>query len=336
MHEAQNTVFISYRRKPASFIARAIFMDLREHGYDVFMDVENINAGEFGTIIDNQIKARAHFVIILTTGTVARFDEEKDWLRHEIEYAMAQKRNIVPLLIDGFTFNKTTKRYLTGDLAALPRMNGLPVPHEYFDEAMEKLRTRFLKAPEYVKTEPTPPAEQAEVERKIEEVAAQTPPTKVELSAEDYFNRGVLQHIIGNDDRAIADYEEAIRLNPQYAAAYNNRGLVRQAQGDLKVALADYDEAIRLNPLAPEGYGNRGTARIAQGDFDGGLADYAEMIRTQPGVCRRRLQQSRGCAPSQRRPRRGDCRFRGSNPTQPAVCRSLQQPGECARNTTRL
>ncbi|MFN8565490.1 MAG: hypothetical protein U0703_28540 [Anaerolineae bacterium] len=42
---------------------------------------------------------------------------------------MEHKRNIVPLLIDGFKFNKTAKKYLTGKLADLPKLNGLHVPH---------------------------------------------------------------------------------------------------------------------------------------------------------------------------------------------------------------
>src|SRR4051812_18058295 len=41
------TVFLSYRRDVSAFIARAIFMDLRQHGYDVFMAVESIDSGQF-------------------------------------------------------------------------------------------------------------------------------------------------------------------------------------------------------------------------------------------------------------------------------------------------
>ena len=73
MPEEHKTVFISYRRSVASFIARAIFQDLRANGYDVFMDVESIDSGLFNRIILNQIEARAHFLIILTPGTVKLF-----------------------------------------------------------------------------------------------------------------------------------------------------------------------------------------------------------------------------------------------------------------------
>ena len=107
MPEEQKTVFISYRRSVASFIARSVFMDLREHGYDVFMDVESINSGQFDKIILRQIEARAHFLVILTPGTVERCTDRHDWLRREIKYAIEKQRNIVPLLINNFSFEGT-------------------------------------------------------------------------------------------------------------------------------------------------------------------------------------------------------------------------------------
>jgi hypothetical protein len=129
MPEEHKTVFISYRRNVASFIARAIFLDLRVNGYDVFMDVESIDSGTFDTIILNQIEARAHFVLILTPGTLDRVNEPEDWLRREIEYAMDKQRNIVPLFVSGFSF-AGTEQYLTGKLAQLHRFNGVNVPHD--------------------------------------------------------------------------------------------------------------------------------------------------------------------------------------------------------------
>src|SRR5262245_42727437 len=134
--DANKTVFISYRRDVASFIARAIFMDLRQHGYDVFMDVETIDSGEFDTVLLNQIAARAHFVLILTPGTLERCNEPGDWLRREIEEALRLKRNIVPLFINNFDLREA-EPLLTGELAQLKRLNALDVPHNYFDAAME-------------------------------------------------------------------------------------------------------------------------------------------------------------------------------------------------------
>jgi hypothetical protein len=146
MADINNTVFISYRRDASSFIARAVFMELRQNGFDVFMDVEGIDSGEFDRVLLNQIAARAHFILILTPGSVERCVDPNDWLRREIEYAISLQRNVVPLLANGFTFTGT-EQYLIGSLSNVTKYNALNVPHDYFDAAMEKLRSRFLKQP---------------------------------------------------------------------------------------------------------------------------------------------------------------------------------------------
>ena len=147
MADPKPTVFLSYRRNVSSFIARAVFQHLRQHQYDVFMDVESIDSGQFEKIILAQITARAHFLVVLTPGTLERCREPGDWLKREIEYAMDFGRNIVPILVNEFRFDDHALTYLIGKLSALPRYNALPLPHEYFDAAMKRLRTRFLKQP---------------------------------------------------------------------------------------------------------------------------------------------------------------------------------------------
>ena len=68
-------------------------------------------------------------------------------------------------------------------------------------------------------------------------------------------------------DDAVADYDEAIRLQPDSAAAYYNRGLAKDALKRYDDAIADYDEAIRLQPDAtPAAYYNRGAAKAAIGE----------------------------------------------------------------------
>ncbi len=144
MGEAEKTVFISYRRSVSRHLARAIALDLRIHGYDVFLDVDTIDNGEFDQIVLRQIALRTHFVLVLSRGSLERCAAEGDWLRREIETALHQKRNIVPILDAGFSFHAEA-RHLPPSLRDLPRFNGIPIYHFYFDAAMQTLRSRFLK-----------------------------------------------------------------------------------------------------------------------------------------------------------------------------------------------
>jgi hypothetical protein len=96
-------VFISYRRSNISW-ALAIYQDLTAHGYDVFFDYDGIASGDFERVIIENITARSHFLVLLTPTALERCDDPDDWLRREIETALAKKRNIVPLMLDGFDF----------------------------------------------------------------------------------------------------------------------------------------------------------------------------------------------------------------------------------------
>ncbi len=97
-----------------------------------------------------------------------------------------------------------------------------------------------------------------------------------------FNNRGNAWRKKGDYDKDIADCNEAIRLDPQYATAFNNRGLAWDAKGDLDRAIADYTEAIRLDPKYVKAYNNRGIAWGDQGDLDRAIADYTETIRLDP------------------------------------------------------
>jgi TPR repeat protein len=216
------TVFLSYRRDVSSFIARSVFMDLRQHGYDVFMDVESIDSGQFDTIILAQIAARAHFLVILTHGTLEGCQEPDDWLRREMEHAIALRRNVVPILVNDFRFDDKASTYLTDHLRELPRYNGLVLYQDYFDAAMERLRTRFLKQPLRGEIMPTPPQDTLLVQQKIAEMARQPVPTAQELSAEDYFNRGMACR----DGQGVAqDYQQARQWYEKAAAAGHARAM---------------------------------------------------------------------------------------------------------------
>lgn len=139
----EKTVFISYRRTNV-FMARAVYSNLKAHGYDVFLDYESTDAGSFRQTLLDQISARAHFILILTPSALERCRDRDDILRIEIEHAIEHKRNVVPLMFENFQFRQVTGS-LRGPLALLPEYNGIRMPAEFFEEAMTRLRQRFLR-----------------------------------------------------------------------------------------------------------------------------------------------------------------------------------------------
>ena len=147
MARIEKTVFISYRRTDLPW-ALAVYQNLTGHGYDVFFDFNSIGAGDFEKIIISNIKARAHFLVILTPTALDRCSNNGDWLRREIETAIDEKRNIVPLFINDFKFGApSVSAKLTGKLKEFARYNGLTVHHDSFQQSMERLRSDFLTKP---------------------------------------------------------------------------------------------------------------------------------------------------------------------------------------------
>jgi len=279
MERVEKTVFLSYRRTNIPW-ALAVYHNLTQHGYDVFFDYKGIAAGDFEQVILGNIKASAHFLVLLTPSALERCGEPGDWLRREIETALETQRNVVPLMLENFDFGAPAiAGQLTGKLAGLRKYNGLDVPAGYFDEAMERLRNRYLNVPLTAVLRPaTSFARQAAREQKH---AADAAPAveKKELTAQQWFERGFAAT---HHDEKIRFYTEAIRLKPNYAEAFYNRGIARAATGDVDGALKDYGEAIRLKPDDADAFINRGLARYDKGDLEGALTDYAKAIRLKP------------------------------------------------------
>lgn len=147
MARVENTVFLSYRRTDVAW-ALAVFQNLTQCGYDVFFDYEGLAGGDFARTIVENIKARAHFLVLLTPAALERCDQPADWLRREIETALESGRNVVPLALDGFDFDAPpVVARLSGSLAPLKSYNSLRIPPDYFSEAMERLREKFLSMP---------------------------------------------------------------------------------------------------------------------------------------------------------------------------------------------
>jgi tetratricopeptide (TPR) repeat protein len=85
------------------------------------------------------------------------------------------------------------------------------------------------------------------------------------------------------DDRALADYNEAIRLEPERAFNYVSRAGVWKRMKEFDRAIADCTEAIRLDPKDYSAFQTRADIWKAKKEIDRAIADYGEAIRLKPG-----------------------------------------------------
>jgi len=87
-----------------------------------------------------------------------------------------------------------------------------------------------------------------------------------------YSNRGLAYLARRDLDRAIAAYDRAIALKPDYTEAYSNRGLVYAAKRDIERAIPNYDRITQLRPCDPQAYLNRGNTYNQKGDHERAIA----------------------------------------------------------------
>ncbi len=285
MGRIEKTVFISYRRTNF-YTALAVYQDLTAHGYDVFFDYQSIDSGNFEKAILENIEARAHFVLVLSSSALERCSQPNDWLRREIEAAIELKRNIVPLMMEEFDFGSpTTVQALSGKLATLNTYNGLRLYSEYFFDGMEKLRSRFLNKA----LDDQSSREVSSVTRVANEtnkaVANEAAPVEAaQLTAEEWFERAYVFQKEENLDEAFRCFSKAVELNPSYDSAYYNLGILLNDLKRNDEAEAAYRKAIEFNPYFDKAYSNLGVLLSGTRRNDEAEAVFRKAIELNPSL----------------------------------------------------
>ncbi|HVT40082.1 MAG TPA: TIR domain-containing protein [Gemmatimonadaceae bacterium] len=128
-------VFISYRRDGGAAEARLLQSKLNERKIRTFLDVTELGRGYFDDALLKHIEQTPNFLVILSPQSLSRGEHVEDWLRREIAHALATERNVVPLMMPGFTWPAK----LPKDLRDLRRHQGLDYSHLYFDAMLQKL-----------------------------------------------------------------------------------------------------------------------------------------------------------------------------------------------------
>ncbi|MEE0982641.1 MAG: TIR domain-containing protein [Bacteroidales bacterium] len=93
-------VFISYRRSDGDAIARILNAEFALRDFRCFLDFDSLGGGKFDEKIEAAILDAPVFVMVLTPDYFSRCNDKGDWVRREIELALANNKIIVPINYD--------------------------------------------------------------------------------------------------------------------------------------------------------------------------------------------------------------------------------------------
>jgi len=97
-----------------------------------------------------------------------------------------------------------------------------------------------------------------------------------------YNNRGGAEIISKDYNKAITDFNCAIKLNPYYSEAYSNLAIAKFEQNDYNSAVEHLNKAIQLNKLYDKAYSNRGHIKTILNDYKGAMYDLNKAISINP------------------------------------------------------
>ena len=272
-----NDIYLSCRRSFSASIALALTHALRAQCCEVFLD---LNPFDDRDALDlGQIEAHTHFLVILTPALIESLQNPEDLMRLEIEHALSTRRNIVPLLTNGFTFTTTM---LPARLSFLRRYYALAVAPETLTENVAVLHERLTQAHFFGQLVPTPPDQRQAVAARMVAAYNQPLPGAEQLRAEVTFNHALAR---ARQDHAgkLKDLDHVLGLNPEHVYARFERAQERRRSGDENGAFDDYNAIVQREPQFYRAYNNRAELYFIRGQYDRALADYEQAMTIRPG-----------------------------------------------------
>ena len=132
-------IFISYKRKSLP-TANNLYYRLTTRGYSTFFDLEEMRRDNFNVQLLHHIENAKDMFVILEEGSLdacKRDDWEKDWFCHEIAYALEKKKNIIPILVNGYKM--PSEDFFPEKLKELSLKNAPEFNFSFFEAYLDKL-----------------------------------------------------------------------------------------------------------------------------------------------------------------------------------------------------
>lgn len=131
--------FISYRRSNGYLMAYFIRDRLKEKGITCFLDVENDKPGRFDSTIKSAIQSSTHFILVLSPNALDRCSDSRDWIRKEIMLAIKEKKNIIPVMFDGFKWPEIWDEKIPKEIIKLEHLQAVKGNQEYLPAMIDKI-----------------------------------------------------------------------------------------------------------------------------------------------------------------------------------------------------
>ncbi|RMF53270.1 MAG: tetratricopeptide repeat protein [Chloroflexota bacterium] len=213
---------------------------------------EYVQIIEMSLVAEHALRG-THMLLVLTPGTLERCVEPNDSLRNVLKDAQQNNTRLLALLSN--QFDPSDRVRYAADLLTTAEL--LRLDYANWEQTLQALQRAFG-------------------------VNVQLPPLSAEqrtqLNAQEWFERAL--RLPADDlDGKLAAYAEALRLHPNFAAAYARRSGAHLARGDVEACLADCETALRLEPSLAEAHHNRALALAKQGRYAEALESYTAALR---------------------------------------------------------
>jgi len=277
-------LFICYSRKDEEF-AEKLVNDLIAAGFEVWVDKRNILPGaNWGDSIQDGLDSAETMLLVVTPESMTSKNVKVEW-----EYYFDSDKPIIPLLL------KPTKRPFQ-----INRLQYVDFVGASYEHGLNGVLARFGIRDQITDPKVGTAHQISELLSELENTSKKMRWTQVievgeqilaldgnhktarEKTARAYRILGQSYHNNMSYDRAIANYNRAIELNPNEAIYFYSRGKSYYKRTEHDRAIADFNRAIELDPNNVEYFYLRGLSYDANDEYNLAVADFSRAIELDP------------------------------------------------------